>query len=106
MRNFSIFTIDKALSNRSLRASTAANALFLLCSITQTTCTCPLVQVVQLRAIVLQTNQVLAQAEGVGGASLLHVPMTMKVKTEVKEDEEGEEGEQVGQMHHYHHSHH
>ena len=80
--------------------------LFLLCSITQTTWTCSLVQVVQLRAIVLQTNQVLAQAEGVGGASLLHVPMTMKVKTEVKEGEEGEEGEQVGQMHHYHHSHH
>jgi len=57
-----------------------------------------LVQVVQLRAIVLQTNQVLAQAEGVGGASLLHVPMTMKVKTEAKE---GEEGEQVRQLHHH-----
>ena len=60
-----------------------------------------LVQVVQLRAIVLQTNQVLAQAEGVGGASLLHVPMTMKVKTEAKEGEEGDEGEQVRQMHHH-----
>ena len=60
-----------------------------------------LVQVVQLRAIVLQTNQVLAQAEGVGGASLLHVPMTMKVKTEAKEGEEGDEGEQVRQLHHH-----
>jgi hypothetical protein len=59
------------------------------------------VQVVQLRAIVLQTNQVLAQAEGVGGASLLHVPMTMKVKTEAKEGEEGDEGEQVRQLHHH-----
>ena len=41
--------------------------------------------VVQLRAIVLKTNQVIAVAQGVGGASLLHVPMVVNVPKVVKE---------------------
>jgi hypothetical protein len=45
---------------------------------------------VQLRAIALNTNKVIAIAEGIGGASLLHVPMVVDVPTDIKEGDDQE----------------